>query len=78
MSDATIAEIARRLAGALDRFARERADGDRKSIAMVQTELCQAVREEKEDAQASETQAGWSAEAGQGAQTQQRDIQDDR
>lgn len=48
--DKKIAEIARRLAEALQDVAYTRNDSDRKNMAAVQTELCQAVREEKDSA----------------------------
>jgi hypothetical protein len=46
MSDATIAEIGRRLANALAKAGYERDPQSKKEVSMVQTELCQAVREE--------------------------------
>lgn len=48
MSDATIAEIARRLAEALAESGRERSDDARKRVAMIQTELCAEARAELE------------------------------
>lgn len=48
--DRKIAEIARRLAEALMDSAYTRRDEDKKRLVAAQTELCQAVREEKEDA----------------------------
>lgn len=46
MSDASIAEIGRRLANALAKAGYERDQQSKKEVSMVQTELCQAVREE--------------------------------
>ena len=49
MSDATIANVGRRMAEALMKFAHDRGDEDRKTVANVQTELCAAVRAEAEE-----------------------------
>ena len=46
MSDANIAEIGRRLANALAKAGYERDQQSKKEVSVVQTELCQAVREE--------------------------------
>jgi hypothetical protein len=49
MSDKAIADIARRLALTLSLFARERRPEDSKAIAILQTELCAAVRAEADE-----------------------------
>ena len=54
-SDAQIAAIGRPLADALNRFAREHRDDDKKEIARLHTELCRAYREEMFD----EVQEQW-------------------
>jgi hypothetical protein len=46
MSDATIAMIARKLAGAYSRSGYERSDEAAKEVAALKTELCAAVRAE--------------------------------
>lgn len=46
MSDAGIAEIGRRLAHALAKAGYERDQELKKEVAIIQTELCQTVREE--------------------------------
>lgn len=46
MSDQRIAAIGRRLAEALARFGRERGDAEKKAVALLHTELCEAVRQE--------------------------------
>jgi hypothetical protein len=46
MSDQQVASIARDLALALNTFAHDRRDDDRKNVALLQTELCRVVREE--------------------------------
>jgi Ni,Fe-hydrogenase III component G len=48
MSDVQIATIARRLAGALAAVAYSRSDADKKRVSEINTELCSAVREERE------------------------------
>ena len=48
IKDEILADIARRLADALRTYARERRPDDQKLIAQIQTELCQARREELE------------------------------
>lgn len=50
MSDATIASIARALAGALSQVAYSRSDTDKKAVAALNAELCAAVRQEREEA----------------------------
>jgi len=47
-NDSYFAGIARELAQALIRFARERRDDDKKAIAALHTSLCAAYREEME------------------------------
>jgi hypothetical protein len=51
MSDQEVANVARNLAMALNTFAHERRDDDRKNVALLQTELCRVVREEIQEAQ---------------------------
>jgi hypothetical protein len=46
MSDQQVASVARDLALALNTFAHERRDDDRKNVALLQTELCRVGREE--------------------------------
>ena len=46
MSDATVAEVARRLASALSKAGYERDLQSKKEVAALNTELCQAVRAE--------------------------------
>lgn len=48
MTDAWIATVARKLAEALNRVARERSDDAKKQVALLHTELCAAVRDEEE------------------------------
>jgi hypothetical protein len=52
MSDQQVASIARDLALALNMFAHDRRNDDRKTVALLQTELCRVVREEAQEAQA--------------------------
>lgn len=49
MSDATIAAIGRALAEASSTFAYSRQDTDKKQMAALLTELCTAVRLEREE-----------------------------
>jgi hypothetical protein len=46
MSDQQVANVARNLVLALNTFAHDRRDDDRKTVALLQTELCRIVREE--------------------------------
>ena len=50
MSDEQIANLGRQLAHALNAWAKSRAPDDRKNIALLHTALCQAVRDEAEEA----------------------------
>jgi hypothetical protein len=54
MSDQQVANVARNLALALNTFAHDRRDDDRKTVAILQTELCRVVREEFQEAQVVE------------------------
>jgi hypothetical protein len=57
MSDQQVACVARNLASALNTFAHERRDEDRKNVSLLQTELCKVVRdEERETSEASPDQ----------------------
>jgi hypothetical protein len=46
MSDASMASIARDLAKALNKWARERGDAEKKAVAQAQADLCAAYRDE--------------------------------
>lgn len=62
MSDARLADIARRLAAALNESARERTDAARKAVSLLQTELCAAVRAETAEANTALTALTETAE----------------
>jgi hypothetical protein len=49
MSDQQVADVARNLVLALNTFAHDRRDDDRKNVALLQTELCRIVREEMKE-----------------------------
>jgi hypothetical protein len=49
MSDASMAAIARDLAKALNKWARERGDAEKKAVAQAQADLCAAYRAELDE-----------------------------